>query len=399
MTDYSIDGVTGHGLVGPLRAARYLPTGLAVTVEDIPPELARDAAFTDRLASIGKAAAAFRHPGAVAVFNLVDDDGILRLVTEPDGGVPLVALAPAQATLPAAGALTVADGVLDVLGAAHAEGLVHGGVTREAIVITQAGEVRLRGFALAAALHPDRAAEPSRDLVDTAVLTAGLLGIPLDDRLPRLPELRAVRNVLRRAAAADPSHRYRSAATMRGALRAAAARSLGDAWQRPAALDRLVRIAAPEPRPTASRGPTAPRETRTALRRPVAVAAAAVALGIVVGLIVAAARGAQPPSAAPVQLAGPLTLSVTPAVGSCDTTFTIRASAPVRGAGALVYRWDRSDGGVSANTPLKVTTSDASIAVTQSWYLSGPSSQPWITFQVLSPAPARQSVALDYACS
>jgi eukaryotic-like serine/threonine-protein kinase len=400
VTDYEVDGVTGHGLVGPLHAARYLPTGLTVTVEDIPSSLARDDAFTQRLASIGRVAASFRHPGAVAVFNLLDDGGRLRLVTELDDGVPLAALPPGHAALSPADALSIADGVLDVLGAAHAEGLVHGGVTRGAVLITRAGEVRVRGFALAAALHPDRAADATNDLADTAVLTASLLGISLDDRALRLPQLRAVRNVLRRAAAADPSHRYRSAATMRRALDAAATRSLGMDWREGAALAGLVRSAAPSPAPPAPvhRKP-APRVKGPAARRRVVVAAAAVALGIVAGLVATAARGAQPPPATPVQLAGPLTLTVTPAEGGCDTSFTIRASAPVRGAGSIVYRWERSDGGVTAKTPLQVTTADASIAVTQSWYVSGPESPPWIAFQVVSPAPARRAVTLDYACS
>src|SRR5207253_893705 len=155
----------------------------------------------------------------------------LRLVTEWVDGVPLSDLVPESAALPPASALAVADGVLAALNAAHTEGLAHGGVGREAVVITADGDVRLRGFGVAAALHADQTADPAGDLVNTAKLTAGLLGASLDSRPGGVgPERRAVLNVLRRAAAPDPMHRYRSAAGMRQALLAAAARSLGEDW-------------------------------------------------------------------------------------------------------------------------------------------------------------------------
>ena len=401
MSEYAIGGVVGRGLLGPLRAARYLPTGLPVILEDIPAELARDTRFTERLATAGKAAAAFRHPSAVAVFNLVDDGGQLRLVTEWVDGVPLSDLVPESAALPPASALAVADGVLAALNAAHTEGLAHGGVGREAVVITADGDVRLRGFGVAAALHADQAVDPACDLVNTAKLTAGLLGASLDSRPGGVgPERRAVLNVLRRAAAPDPMHRYRSAAGMRQALLAAAARSLGEDWRSRAGLNRLVQAAAPnaghERASPASLGP--PRASGKRLGGRLAIALVAVAAGAAAGLGISAARGAQPPAAVPLAVTGTVSLHVSPAAGTCGTSFTVRASAPVRGAGSLVFRWERSDGGATADTPMRVTSADASFSVAQTWLIQGAQRHPWITFDVVSPALISASTPIGYSC-
>ncbi|TME50477.1 MAG: hypothetical protein E6I55_00320 [Chloroflexi bacterium] len=97
-------------------------------------------------------------------------------------------------------------------------------------------------------------------------------------------------------------------------------------------------------------------------------------------------------------MTGTVSLHVSPAAGTCGTSFTVRASAPVRGAGSLVFRWERSDGGATADTPMRVTSADASFSVAQTWLIQGAQRHPWITFDVVSPALISASTPIGYSC-
>lgn len=91
------------------------------------------------------------HPGALAILD--DDiarDGSPFLVMELLDGEPLSAsLARAGGTLPTAEALAVAGQVLEVLIAAHANGVIHRDIKPANVFLTKTGHVKLLDFGLA----------------------------------------------------------------------------------------------------------------------------------------------------------------------------------------------------------------------------------------------------------
>lgn len=401
-----------------------------MAIEVMPPPLAADRGFRERLAAEAARAAVLEHPLIVRVHEaVVGAGGELALITDPYRGVPLAAIAAAQG-MPLAAAMLVADSVLLALAQAHRAGIVHGAVAPETVLVDGAGRICLAGFALGAALHPGMDGEPSRDGVAVATLVRGQLRSGQPGAAER-PVSRRLQSVLRRATAETPERRYRTASGMRAALAAVARDDAGPGWREQAAAelaalasgrgtggegeppDLLLDLAPTEPSgsdeaPPPAGLPVAPvirgvpeRRRPRSLRRALVAAelvAACVVLGVTAGLIVSAVRGGGSAAGGPLQVGSPLSLNVEPAAGSCNSVFIATATGPVQGHGTLVYRWERSDGLSSANTPLSVSSADGSFLITQHWELNGAVSHPAITFRVVSPVAMTVTRRLQYSC-
>jgi len=99
-----------------------------------------------------RAAARLDHPGAVTVFDVLDDDDqpviVMELVEAPD----LSELVAQRGPLPPAEAARIGLEVLDVLDAAHRRGIVHRDVKPGNVLVGPAGRVRLGDFGVAAVL-------------------------------------------------------------------------------------------------------------------------------------------------------------------------------------------------------------------------------------------------------
>jgi Protein kinase domain len=101
------------------------------------------------------------HPGIERVFEVDEDSGALLLITESLSGVSLQQLIDqggTRLTLPAS--QTIIQSVASALVHAHSHNVFHGDVRAENVFITDAGEVRLRGFELNAR---DMPANPKGD--------------------------------------------------------------------------------------------------------------------------------------------------------------------------------------------------------------------------------------------
>ncbi len=101
------------------------------------------------------------HPGIERVFEVDEDSGALLLITESLSGVSLQQLIDqggTRLTLPAS--QTIVQSVASALVHAHSHNVFHGDVRAENVFITDAGEVRLRGFELIAR---DMPANPKGD--------------------------------------------------------------------------------------------------------------------------------------------------------------------------------------------------------------------------------------------
>jgi serine/threonine protein kinase len=99
-----------------------------------------------------RAAARLDHPGAVTVFDVIDDEGrpviVMELVEAPN----LSQLVAERGPLPPAEVARIGLEVLEVLNAAHARGIVHRDVKPANVMVGDSGRVRLGDFGVAAIL-------------------------------------------------------------------------------------------------------------------------------------------------------------------------------------------------------------------------------------------------------
>lgn len=101
-------------------------------------------------------------PGRVAVVvDAVEDHGTLWTVTECIDGIPLGELIARQGTFNYVRAARVGLELLDVLEAAHGEGITHGELSPGQVFVQEGGSVVVTGFGLAGATLVPRVTAPS----------------------------------------------------------------------------------------------------------------------------------------------------------------------------------------------------------------------------------------------
>ena len=316
-----------------------------VAVKVLRRERAVDPALRERFEREARSAARLTHPAVVPVYDSGEDQGDAYLVMQRLPGETLADRMRAGPVPP--GWLTgVARDVLDALGAAHAEGIVHRDVKPANILIDAEGRAKVADFGIAKAFETgatagdDRTQPFTRDLTATGTLLGTVaylspeqiegapatpqsdlyaLGVVLYEALagrkpytgaspvvqaraiveggaPDVAELRPdtpprLAAVVRRAMARDPRDRYPSAAAMRAALDGADAFEAGTLLAAPT-VDATAVLPPPptEPLPAAAERPapsTAPRRAprRDARSRRYRLAATALALVVAVGVV------------------------------------------------------------------------------------------------------------------
>ena len=274
-----VDDLTGRLLAGRYRLNRHIASGgmamvweatdetLArrVAVKLLHPHLAHDASFVERFRGEAVAAARLTHPSIVSVYDTVTDQGLNAIVMELVVGTTMRADLDDHGPMDLKAVLAIGSQVADALGAAHASGLVHRDVKPANILLAADGRVLVADFGIAKALQ---GADLTNDgsMVGTAKYLAPeqVEGGPIDGRAdlyalgivlyealtgvppfvaetdagtalarlhrapvpprnlrPQIPE--GVEQVVLRALALRPDHRFDDAATMRRALLAAGA--------------------------------------------------------------------------------------------------------------------------------------------------------------------------------
>jgi hypothetical protein len=188
-----------------------------------------------------RAAARLNHPGAVTVFDVIDDDGrpviVMELVEAPN----LSQLVADRGPLPPKEVARIGLEVLDTLAAAHEHGIVHRDVKPANVMVADSGRVRLGDFGVAAILD------------DPTVTTSG-------------------------AITGSPAYMAPEQATNRGAIAASDLWSLGATmyfavegqppFDKGAALPTLASIVNEPPRPARLAGPLGPVIDRLLVKRP-----------------------------------------------------------------------------------------------------------------------------------
>jgi eukaryotic-like serine/threonine-protein kinase len=146
---WRLDGLLGVGGMAAVYAATHR-NGHRVAIKVLHARHCADATLVRRLEQEACVANAIEHPGVVRIFDDGQtDDGAVFLIMELLDGEGLHARLshPAWRVSPSE-ALGICWGLLDVLAAAHREGIVHSDVKPENVFLTRRGEIKLLDFAV-----------------------------------------------------------------------------------------------------------------------------------------------------------------------------------------------------------------------------------------------------------
>ncbi|MBN2194231.1 MAG: serine/threonine protein kinase [Polyangiaceae bacterium] len=256
---YQVEILLGEGGMSAVYQVLDCKLGRRVALKVLNVELSRDAKARERLVREANALAQLHHPHVIQIHDVLELDGALALALELCTGGTLASLV-ARGPLPPAHAVAVMDRVLDGLAAIHGAGLIHRDLKPSNVLLTADGQPKIADLGIArdpnapvltapgsvigtpAYMSPEqiRAVElgPESDVYSSAVILFELLSgcVPFDgarDRdvlaahlsapppLERLPgdTPAELRDVIARALEKQPERRFRSASSMRAALR------------------------------------------------------------------------------------------------------------------------------------------------------------------------------------
>lgn len=147
---YTLERVLGVGGMAAVYAASHR-NGRKVAIKILHRELSVSKEVRERFLREGQAANAVGHPGAVAVLDDdVSEDGAAFLVMELlDGGSAEELAERRGGTLPLSDVCAIGEQLLDVLDAAHRNGIVHRDIKPANLFITRHGRVKVLDFGIA----------------------------------------------------------------------------------------------------------------------------------------------------------------------------------------------------------------------------------------------------------
>jgi MFS family permease len=155
---YALHAETGRDPTGSLWRGTDTLLGREVAVKEItlaerlPPE--QWEACEQRLLRQVRAVMRLRHPGAVTPVDLVQEQGRTFIVTEHVPAPTLAELVAGHRPCAPAEAAAIGRQLLDVLQAAHREGIVHGDVRPDNVLVLGDGRVKLTSFGRTASTEP-----------------------------------------------------------------------------------------------------------------------------------------------------------------------------------------------------------------------------------------------------
>jgi serine/threonine-protein kinase len=248
--------IVGAGGVARVHRAvdRHLERDVAIKMLDDQQARSADPSGRDRFLREARSAARLQHPHLVTVYDAGEDAGELFLVMELVDGQSLAAIISQRAPLPVDEAVSIAVQILDGLSAVHADGVIHRDVKPANVLVNGTGRAMLTDFGIAKRLDdieenltsvgmvvgtptylaPEQATG-ARLGIATDVYLVGLVldemltgqrpaGSALDPRRARSDVPAAVADAVKRATDPDPRRRFASAQDMIAALREPAPR-------------------------------------------------------------------------------------------------------------------------------------------------------------------------------
>ena len=129
------------------------------------PDVARDPEQRARFEQEAHAVNRLKHPGAVEIRDIdVTEDGAPFLVMELLEGKTLSALAREPGGVPLPDLLRMADELLDVLAAAHAQGIIHRDIKPDNLFVLQDGRLKVLDFGIARVRRDTQSKKPKTRL-------------------------------------------------------------------------------------------------------------------------------------------------------------------------------------------------------------------------------------------
>ena len=156
---YRLDSVLGAGGMAVVYAATHR-NAKRFAVKMLHAELSLDADICARFLREGYAANSVGHPGTVSVLDDdIAEDGAAFIVMELLHGAPVDALWESHGRrLPVGPAVSIAEQLLDVLAAAHRNGIVHRDIKPSNLFVTRDGTLKVLDFGIARARESANAA-------------------------------------------------------------------------------------------------------------------------------------------------------------------------------------------------------------------------------------------------
>ena len=155
--------------MGVVYKARQKRLDRMVALKILPPNVSRDAAFSERFTREAKALARLTHPNIVSVHDFGQTDGLFYFVMEFVDGMNLRQLLNTGRLSPKE-ALAIVPQICEALQFAHDKGIVHRDIKPENILIDKTGVVKIADFGLAKIVGleaKDQTITSARDVIGT----------------------------------------------------------------------------------------------------------------------------------------------------------------------------------------------------------------------------------------
>jgi serine/threonine-protein kinase len=154
---YAVERTIARGGMAEVYLARDQVLDRRVAVKVLFPEFARDPSFVERFRREAQSAAMLNHQNIVGVYDWGQQRGTYFIIMEYIEGPSLRDVIRSRGYLPASEAASIAASVADALAFAHRNGVVHRDIKPGNVLLTDAGEVKVADFGIAA--NPTDAAQ------------------------------------------------------------------------------------------------------------------------------------------------------------------------------------------------------------------------------------------------
>ena len=168
---YEIASLLGAGGMGEVYRARDTRLGRDVAIKILSPRIAADRDAVLRFEREARALATLNHPNIAAIYDVIESSGQPALVLELVEGQTLADRIAATRPLSVDEALDYAKQIAEALDVAHEAGIVHRDLKPGNIKVTEDGRIKVLDFGLAKAIAAASGESSGADLANSPTIT------------------------------------------------------------------------------------------------------------------------------------------------------------------------------------------------------------------------------------